>query len=72
MRTAPLAAFCRGDWLAYNDVVSFDPLANREIGAYEGRVEIAAKGDGYNLKWTVGGRTYVGVALREGDVLSVA
>lgn len=45
---------------------------NPDGGTYEGRVEIAKKGDGYNLKWKVGESTYLGVALREGDVLSVA
>ena len=46
--------------------------SNPDGGEYEGRVEIAARGDVYNLKWTVGEETYLGVALREGDVLSVA
>ncbi len=45
---------------------------NPDGGMYEGRVEIAARKGVYNLKWSVGETTYVGVALREGDVLSVA
>ena len=46
--------------------------SNPDGGMYEGRVEIAARKGVYNLKWSVGETTYVGVALREGDVLSVA
>ena len=45
---------------------------NPDGSAYEGRVEIAARKGVYNLKWKVGETAYVGVALREGDVLSVA
>mgnify|MGYP006908254337 CR=1 FL=1 len=45
---------------------------NPHGGAYEGRVEIAERKGLYHVKWTVGEQTYVGVALREGDVLSVA
>ena len=45
---------------------------NPDGGMYEGRVEIAERKSVYNVKWKVGDQTYVGVALREGDVLSVA
>ena len=41
-------------------------------GEYEGRVEIAVREDVYYMKWKVGEETYQGIALREGDVLSVA
>ena len=46
--------------------------SNADGSVYEGRVEIAARKGVYNLTWNVGEQTYVGVALREGDVLSVA
>ena len=46
--------------------------ANPDGQTYRGTVEIARKGDAYNLKWTFkSGKTYQGVGLLAGNVLAV-
>jgi hypothetical protein len=44
---------------------------NPDGGPYEGRVEIAKKGDTYHLKWTIGEESHVGVGLVAEKTLSV-
>jgi hypothetical protein len=38
---------------------------------YTGRVEIVQKGDVYQVEWTIGRETHVGVGILEGRTLSV-
>jgi hypothetical protein len=39
---------------------------------YQGVVEITKDGDCYKFKWQIGKETYTGVAILEGNILSVA
>jgi len=39
---------------------------------YKGEVEISKEEGVYNLEWTVAGKTYRGIGLRDGDKLSVS
>ena len=45
---------------------------NPGVGAYTGALAIAARGDVYDVYWTIGNVKYSGVGVATGDTLSVA
>lgn len=43
---------------------------NAHGNQYRGTVQITKVGDTYELKWTIAGRSHIGLAIREGNILS--
>jgi hypothetical protein len=46
--------------------------ANADGGEYRGTVVISKEGNAYNLKWTIAGKSHLGLGIRQGDTLSAA
>ena len=45
---------------------------NPGVGAYSGTVVITARGDVYDVAWTIANAHYTGVGIASGDTLSIA
>ena len=45
---------------------------NPGVGAYKGTLSISARGDVYDVYWSIAGTSYGGVGVANGDTLSVA
>jgi hypothetical protein len=45
---------------------------NPGVGAYRGALSISARGEVYDVVWNVGGVSYSGIGIANGDTLSVA
>ena len=66
-------------WLAGAGMAAADPAgdysvagANPNGSTYEGSVKVRPDGDSYAVTWRIGGQTFTGVGLDDGQTFAVA